>query len=113
MNHADLIASLAAEANEIDNRIDGLRSVITGTPWVIECCPGWYLVADGDKYRGGSILGGVIQYTPERIDAAVQYVRDNSEGVFDNARKVAFRDALRTERDALIDIAHKLEAVSA
>jgi hypothetical protein len=113
MNAEQVIESLTKAIQEINERLDGCSRVLTGTPWVVECCPGLYLTIDEqdkEKLRGGSITRRVVQFTPERIDEVVDRVKQQSAGVFDNARKVYYVDALRTERAALTDIIERLEA---
>lgn len=73
-------------------------------------CPGLYLVADGDRYRGGCISGRVPCYSPDRIDAAVDYVRANG---FPEAKKVDRRDALNKELAFAKDLLVRLEALPA
>ena len=109
----EIINSAKASIAELEFRISRMRGVITGNPWVIECCPGLYLVAEGDGSRGGCITGGVVCYTPERIDAAVQHVRDNSDGVFAGARKVNYGDALRAELVTMHDLLIRAERLAA
>jgi hypothetical protein len=111
--YQQIIDNCTAKAAEIEERIERKRNVITGTPWIIECSPGLYLVADGEQFRGGSVLGRVVCYTPDSIDAAVQHVRDASDGVFPNARKISHREALEVELASMRDIIDRVQAVCA
>lgn len=113
MNTADISSSITKQIAEIDERLERHRNVITGTPNVIQLSPGLYLVADGDRYRGGSITGRVVCYSPERSSAAAAHVRKESAGVFDNARVMGIVEALKTERAALVEIRERLDALAA
>jgi len=101
----------------IKNLIEGIEyaismteGVIDGTPWIVECCEGLYLVAESDGFVGGSVTGAVVCYAPDQIDQVVEHVRDNSRGIFDNARKVLRRDALRSELARHVEILNRLNA---
>lgn len=109
----EITAAISAEISRIEGAIMRAHGVLLGAPWVIECVKGLYLVvADSDGYRGGSIAGAVVCYTPERIDAAVQHVRESGDGVFDSARKVMYVDALRSELNCLNCLLIRLERLS-
>lgn len=105
----ETLKSIISHIEEIEFRINLAKGAIVGEPWVIECCPGLYLVSDGELYRGGAITGRTVCYSPDRIDAAVQHVRDNSGGVFDGARKVLRIEALRTELSSMQAIKATIE----
>ena len=99
-----IIASVSRNAAELEQRIERRAGLLTGTPYIIECSPGLYLVADGECYRAGSITGRVVCYTPESIDDAVHQVRISSAGVFSNARKINHHHALELELAAARNI---------
>lgn len=113
MDMSDIISGVRAAIASIEARIEARRNVIVGCPWVIECAPGLYLVADGEgRFRGGSIDGRVAMYSPEKIDEAVAYVRANSGGVFAGARKVGYNAALERELAAMRDLAERAERLA-
>jgi hypothetical protein len=111
--YQQIIDSCSRQVAELEERIERKRNIITGTPWIIECSPGLYLVADGEQFRGGRVTGRVVCYTPDSIDAAVQHVRDASDGVFPNARKISHREALELELASMRDIIDRVQAVCA
>lgn len=113
MNTADITSSITEAIAEIDERLERHRKVINGTPYVIQLSPGLYLVADGEGYRGGSITGRVVCYSPERSSVAAAHVRKESAGVFDGACVMHIVDALKTERAALVEIRERFDALAA
>lgn len=113
MNTADISTSITKQIAQIDERLERHRNVINGTPYVIQLSPGLYLVADGERYRGGSINGRVVCYSRERSSVAAAHVRKESAGVFDDARVMHIVDALETERAALVEMRERLDAIAA
>lgn len=105
----DIISTTKAAIADIEQRLQRHASVINGTPWVIECAPGFYLVADGDGYRGGSITDGVACYSLERVTVAAHHIRKEHGSVFGNARHVHIVDALNSELSDLRGLLRRAE----
>lgn len=75
-----------------------MSRVITGAPWVIQLASGSYLADRGKAFGlgAGSILRSVC-YAPERIEAAVDHIRENHDSEFPDARAMYRADALAHE----------------
>ena len=113
MDKTELIASISRNLAEIDNALELTKGVISGTPWVVELAPGLYLVNKNETYRGGSITGQVVCYSPERIDQVLDYIKSQNVDVFDKPRKVYFNDALKNERRRTAELLDHINAVAA
>ncbi|MEY8688388.1 MAG: hypothetical protein AB9M53_00730 [Leptothrix sp. (in: b-proteobacteria)] len=106
----DEILAMAVEAIAgIEYRLQMAEGVMIGEPWVIQCAPGLFLVADGEGYRGGPIEGRVVCYGAARIDAAVEYVAANG---FPCAKKIDKRDALREQLAFMKDMKARAEKLA-
>jgi hypothetical protein len=113
MDKAKLIASISSNLAEIDRALKLTKGVISGTPWVVELAPGLYLVNKNETYRGGSITGRVVCYSPERIEQVLEYIKSEHAGAFREPRKVHFNDALRQERDRTAELLDHINAIAA
>jgi hypothetical protein len=100
-----LVAELAA-ALELTN------GVIDGTPWVIQMAPGAYLVSQPEGFGPGSVLRTCC-YSAQRIDAAVDTVREQCGAVFTGIRKMRRADALRLELEAARNILARMQQACA
>ena len=95
---AEMISKLNAHLSEMTDQLDGLKGVMLGSPYVIEVCGGFYLVAaDNGKYQGGAITGRVVMYSPEKTQAVVERLRQQAPTVWGDARAVHIKDALMNE----------------
>lgn len=110
----EVLATMKETLAEIDQRIEAARGVLNGSPWIIELCHGLYLgqrksESGEDGFGGvGIVGGGLVFYTPGRIDAAVQHVIHSCHDIFPDARKVHHLDALHSERSAVSDLIARL-----
>lgn len=101
MNTADTIATIAtleASVDAMEATLRRMQGVITDATFVIQLTDSGalYLIADGGKFRAGSITNACC-YSPERAEGAAEHVRTHSAGVFDSAKPVLHREALRRE----------------
>lgn len=112
MSKAQMIEQIEQHAAELRHSLQMMEGVIVGHPWVIQLAPGAYLVPKGEGYGVGSVLRTVC-YSPERIDAAVAHIQNQSLAPFPKIKKIDRRDALREEIAAHEDIARRLRALEA
>lgn len=99
---AEMIGALNEHLSEITDRLDRYKGVMLGTPYVIELGLGFYLVAaENGGYKGDSITGKVVMYSPEKTQEVVEYVREQAPTVWGNARAVHIKDALFNESESV------------
>ena len=112
MSNQALISSLTETLSNMKAARARMERVLSGTPFVIRLSVAFYLTEKDGKYRGGHILEA-LQYTPERAPGAAQHCRENSDGVFPDAQKVGYCQALDEEIKAtseLIELLARLDA---
>ncbi len=105
-----IIDTVKKQIAGIEYALEMNAGVITGTPWIIELSTSLYLVADGEGYRAGSVVGCVACYSADRIDAAVAHILKEHGEVFPKARKVVRVEALRSELASHRELLARLQA---
>lgn len=92
---AEFIASMSGYMAELEARIEGRRGVIALHNSVVRSSSGLYLVPKGNGYGVGSILNGVVMWSPADAEKMAAHARSYAGS--EDARAVYFVDALRDE----------------